>query len=344
MIQDIKGQYYSIENNANISIMTIHKSKGLEFDYVFLPQLGVGKNNITQSAFNYDEFQINEIKHLLVSPYTVSDKNNIFSKIIADIKNTREAFELQRLLYVGCTRAIKGLYLTAKKPSSNFKPGSLANMIPMNAAYVDSTHKAESIDNMNNPYPTLYPLNTDYITHHIIEGTETINAKCASDSLITSSVSNASTIGSLFHKILEVCNQQNKFTEPLFKRLFFSYSLPPSLYNSVLRTARLIWHNTLSYHPYMINSTQKEVTLYDQYGNKYIIDCIVENDNKLTIVDYKFPQSDKLQKDDASGMQVELYKKQLLSYVSLMRKTTNKPIKALLYYPISNEIVYINDE
>lgn len=90
---------------AKVQIMTLHKSKGDEFDYVFIPEL-------TQ-----DNLCLNQ------QDYKLKESSTFIQKVKKDKKSD---FELKkeiieenyRLIYVGITRAKKKLYLTT---SRNYK-------------------------------------------------------------------------------------------------------------------------------------------------------------------------------------------------------------------------------
>ena len=102
-----------LERPGAVHLMTIHKSKGLEFPVVFL--CGCGKHSQTDRGD--DVYFSNEAGIVFTAPlpeecYSISDiKNNFFwEKAKAEIKLKRTA-ELRRLLYVGMTRAEKELFI-----------------------------------------------------------------------------------------------------------------------------------------------------------------------------------------------------------------------------------------
>jgi len=116
--RDMGGQLTDIEipleHTSAVHLMTIHKSKGLEFPVVFL--CGCGKHSQTDrssSVFFSNEAGVVFSAPLPAACYPIPNiKNNFFwEKAKAEIKLKRTA-ELRRLLYVGMTRAEKELHIT----------------------------------------------------------------------------------------------------------------------------------------------------------------------------------------------------------------------------------------
>lgn len=104
------------ETDAGVQLMTMHKSKGLEFDTVFLPSLDRNTRGDDPSVLYWLE-RINRFgeKNFLLSPigsdeYATSDQ---LSSFIKEEQKIKRALEDTRLLYVACTRAKKRLHLSA---------------------------------------------------------------------------------------------------------------------------------------------------------------------------------------------------------------------------------------
>jgi ATP-dependent helicase/nuclease subunit A len=104
------------EKEDALSLMTIHKSKGLEFPVVFVCGCGDGRKK-TESSFVVK----NESGFLTITPGFPAEfsdfdpkkvKKNYFRENAKDEENAKERAELRRLLYVAMTRAEREIYLT----------------------------------------------------------------------------------------------------------------------------------------------------------------------------------------------------------------------------------------
>lgn len=101
--------------DPKLQVMTIHKSKGLEFDTVIIPGLDRSARKDDKQLLLWQE-RINHHgeKQLLLGSLAATGKEEdglyTFMRREAD---KQQAFEATRLLYVGCTRAIKRLHLLA---------------------------------------------------------------------------------------------------------------------------------------------------------------------------------------------------------------------------------------
>ena len=107
---------YKIPGNSiknAVQILTIHKSKGLEYDIVFMPDLNE-KDSITKSRLDgiqikKDDSRAAEWGTLLPERY-VSQQDNILSNFLTELDQS-SFYESLCVLYVGMTRASKALYM-----------------------------------------------------------------------------------------------------------------------------------------------------------------------------------------------------------------------------------------
>ena len=90
---------------AQLQILTIHKAKGLEFDHVLLPCLDRGVQPPSRPVLHWRRRH----QGLLMAARDSAD----LYEWLHEEDRTRARHELQRLLYVACTRAKRSLLLTA---------------------------------------------------------------------------------------------------------------------------------------------------------------------------------------------------------------------------------------
>ena len=99
-----------------IQLLTIHNSKGLEFDLVLIPGLERPTNRSRSELLNWLELDPpdGEAAHILLAPIgSRGDQIDGLNQWLSRVRRSREHAELRRLLYVACTRAREALHLFA---------------------------------------------------------------------------------------------------------------------------------------------------------------------------------------------------------------------------------------
>ena len=101
---------------TRLHLMTMHKAKGLEFDFVILP--GMGRRPRPEP--NRLVFWLPHGKSLLMAPLheTGTDASSLY-RFIKDLDKQKDQYEALRLLYVACTRARTQLHLFGHVPEKN---------------------------------------------------------------------------------------------------------------------------------------------------------------------------------------------------------------------------------
>ena len=120
MLAQKAGELYAPPDplaGAALQLMTIHKSKGLEFDTVILPGLQRLPRANESSLLLWDEIAtVGARAQLVVAPIRQRGSDGGEASVYDTLRRLeaeRSAHEAERLLYVGATRAIRQLHLIA---------------------------------------------------------------------------------------------------------------------------------------------------------------------------------------------------------------------------------------
>lgn len=103
-----------------VQIMTIHKSKGLEFPVVFVADTDARPTNITPVVSLHEDIGLT-IRMPPVEPG--ESRIDVFARRADEEEQAQEIAERKRLLYVAATRAETRLYATASLKKTEVKPG-----------------------------------------------------------------------------------------------------------------------------------------------------------------------------------------------------------------------------
>ena len=96
-----------------LQIMTMHKSKGLQFDHVLLYGLGRVTRGSQKSVLSWLSIPDGDDNDMIISPVgpRAEMENDPLHQYIESTESDKQKHELDRLLYVACTRARKSLHL-----------------------------------------------------------------------------------------------------------------------------------------------------------------------------------------------------------------------------------------
>jgi ATP-dependent helicase/nuclease subunit A len=98
----------TVTEDNPVQIMTMHKAKGLEFDYVILPGLGKASKREEKRLV----FWMSHRDDILIAPIEEKGgKNSQVYDFLARLDREKDQFESMRLLYVAATRTKKQLHL-----------------------------------------------------------------------------------------------------------------------------------------------------------------------------------------------------------------------------------------
>jgi ATP-dependent exoDNAse (exonuclease V) beta subunit len=125
-------------SDCGVQLMTIHKSKGLEFEVVLVPDLQAGGGRSNGELLSWLERGLSlpdgsgEITEFLVAPIQPKGADRGEAKAWVDrMRRDRETQETRRILYVAATRAREELHLFAR-PEYKDDSGALTLVDPTN--------------------------------------------------------------------------------------------------------------------------------------------------------------------------------------------------------------------
>ena len=328
---DLKFNINSEVENS-VRIMTIHKSKGLEFPICYFANFS--------SHFNISELSekiILDNKYGFVLPKVDNYyKDTILKVLLKEQVKKEEISERIRLLYVALTRAKEKMILVI--PSQ--EEGLIHDFVPT----YERIKYNSFLSIMKSIYDTLLPYveetnvigTKDYLkalkkeklekTEEVIEVEELKietslleEAHYSKESLhiITKEEQEKMDFGTKVHEVLELID----FNNPNYD----DFSINDSIKNKVKS-----FINSDFIKPYLNSNMYKEYEFLYQEDNKIshgIIDLLIETDKEMIIVDYKLKNIDD-----------EAYDKQLNGYRKVIEEKTNKKTSCYLYSIIDEKV------
>jgi ATP-dependent exoDNAse (exonuclease V) beta subunit len=117
-IRFVRSERVQDEGAGIVRIMTVHKSKGLEFDAVFLPQLHYAMNRLQERDFLKQESRSGELEKII--PFPDQSMRSLFAHLDAMHGNIvgEQVKEELSVLYVALSRAKHGLYFYLREAGS----------------------------------------------------------------------------------------------------------------------------------------------------------------------------------------------------------------------------------
>lgn len=323
----------------SVRIMSIHKSKGLEFPVVYLASLSSRfENKEIKNKFIYSS------QYGLITPYYDDGIGiSIYKELYKVKENYDELCEKIRLLYVAMTRAKERLILVGDLSKDTSKPFALLSNLP----YKSFISMFAAMNTSLTPYtseinPDQLQISNEYLFDKVkpeiaLKGDHqkiiynTINIENnliykekiskASEALIDKTTFNKLIMGSKLHEYLEYLDFRNPDLSFIDKKYH-------DIINSFLKNELL---NNISHAT--IYKEYEFIFLLNNQEYHGVIDLMLVYDDHIDIIDYKFKNID----DEAYLKQLKIYKKYL-------EENSDKPIYLYLYSLINRYFVKVSDE
>jgi ATP-dependent helicase/nuclease subunit A len=130
----------TVSEDCGVQLMTMHKSKGLEFEIVIVPELQASSGRTDPALLSWLERGLAEpdeagaLTEFLIAPLQVKGAERGSAKAWVDgVRRARETQEMRRLLYVAATRAREELHFFARPAYTENKQGERILVEPKNS-------------------------------------------------------------------------------------------------------------------------------------------------------------------------------------------------------------------
>jgi len=359
LIEKMQLQYVSSVSAGNVEVMTIHKSKGLEFDFVIIPQLHKLGKAEASDLFLYEQLQLaDQQSHLLLSPikHSWDQKSPALYQAIAMIQRKRAQYELQRLLYVACTRTKQKLWLSAmeqeKAPAKDsllalltmqditehvIKQAIQQDQIPIMPRY----RSVKAIDNFTH-------LDSNELGKLKIDKTGKENVPCLSEIFLD----DERLIGTILHHVFDYVIKHNltntsDLWQQYFQQLLRQYALGDSGAQRAQKLIGTALQNTWQKHAWIFtaNGMSEQVMQVGSFSSvtKRIADRVIVDEKGVSVIDYKFSMpAQGISIEEFIKEQILRYQDQVQNYRSLLAshyQLSIKDIKGFLYFPLLPKLV-----
>ncbi|TVZ56152.1 ATP-dependent exoDNAse (exonuclease V) beta subunit [Lutibacter sp. Hel_I_33_5] len=339
---DHKKEVLSIvapENSDAVQVMTIHKSKGLEFPVVIFPyDLNIYYQREPKIWLNDLSENFEGFKELLV-PFTkeIGYVNNVGAEIYQE---QRELLELDNfnLLYVALTRSVEQLYIITEKKISakgdentNYYSGIFINYLKginiwnneqLEYSFGDKKRISKKEEKASLTETQEAFISTPWQEHNIY-------MLASASKLWNTKQGEAIDFGNLIHEMMSKIN-----TESDVKNIVANYVNTGELPKEKSQDILYLIYSIIN-HSGLKEYFSENVTIYNEReivsidGQIIIPDRLVFNqNNEVTIIDYK------------TGNQSKSHHQQVLKYEQVLKSMHFKVMKKLLVY-INEEITLI---
>ncbi|TNC80780.1 MAG: hypothetical protein C9356_11700 [Oleiphilus sp.] len=316
--------------------MTIHKSKGLEFDYVFVIGAGDGGRHDDLPLVRMDAFHESGMWGMCIATKCPRGEHSRQYQLLGEIEKQRQRLELQRLLYVALTRARNGLYLLGHCVAGGLvcKPNSL-----LSASVGVLEDLFEAIEQAAPPVCSTG--GTGQLIAHFQAETADGGLQLARtndlsvDELNVLQPLDERLFGELAHKLLE------RFERSDFDRSFDWMGQVPALarWHGLGHQLDRVVPRCRAIVDWMLKSTlfdgtsdhDSECSITGKLGGKIVtkrLDYYAVRDNRCIVVDYKFPSQE--QSDDQL---LGAYQKTMQDYATLMVTKGFSEVQCVIVQP-----------
>jgi ATP-dependent exoDNAse (exonuclease V) beta subunit len=340
---DKNAEKFSIpspEGTNAVRIMTIHKSKGLEFPVVIFP---FAEEDYTRKPKDKlwlsNEEEAVELPKILIDNTSSVEGFGEAAKAVYDSKKQEELLDNINVLYVALTRAEEQLYVISQqlKPKKDGEyPSNMASFFIkylQNQSVFDETKLEYAFGNAAKLSSAKAHVDTSKIIESVSEILNPKNIKIAQREAIMWGTHQQEAIeyGNLIHEILSFVKTKDDVDFALINALENGL-ITNNQKEMVAKTIReIVNHSELKNYFDKDNLVLNEQTIIQKEGNLVKPDrMVISNKNEVYLLDYK------------TGLHQPKYKQQLENYQTAIEKMGYKVNKkALIYIGEKIEVLHL---
>ena len=363
----------TVTDENPVQIMTMHKAKGLEFDYVILPGLGRSSKREEKRLV----FWMSHGDDILLAPIEEKGgKNSQVYDFLARLNHEKDQFESMRLLYVAATRSKKQLHLFGhvkrnKETCTPEKNSLLDKLWPYvgNEWLRNLPEKKEDISNdiqsVDEKMHITHRLPAGFIIPDPLPDIDTGPVTEMAEELdlypeFIWAGNTARYLGNVLHACFKTLADQglNHWSpstlnglEPKLKTALLAEGLSPALIQTTAKNGMKALRNIIEDETgrWILEKHEDAHSEYPltgyikhRYTNKILDRTFVDSEGVRWIIDYKTGEHQGANLDHYFAEEKKRYKSQLDQYEELFKmKGETRPIKKALYYPLHKKLVHI---
>ncbi len=362
----------TVEDEHAVQIMTMHKAKGLEFDYVLLPGLGARKGAEKPRLIHWMAHGADLL--LAPSKETGGERSKVFD-FLKSLDKEKEEFETLRLLYVSATRARNQLHLFGHVPAGGDEPYPVkSSLLEKLWPYVGndwgkihadlkiktspSETAAQKLDQSIRRLPANFVLPEDAEDRDSDSPVKESMNEEAPDFQWAGNQARA--LGNVLHRVFCDMAEQGldswpmervQNLEPQIISALLSEGLSPYQAKATLKQAMTALNHILEDErgrwvltDHKDHRSEYPLTGWDgeEFFNRVIDRTFVDESDVRWIVDYKTGRHEGAKLEKFFKEESDRYREQLSVYENLLRmEGETRQIKKALYYPMHQRLVEI---
>ncbi len=319
------------EGTDAVRVMTIHKSKGLEFPVVILPYLNWAASREKPMWIEPNDLDFPNLPAALVHSSKLLQESTVAPQY--EIEKSKRILDQMNVLYVACTRAVNQLYILSERIVDKKTPDPLNVAEWLNNVYSQELASSNTIQLGTQELPQrVDKILPEFTTVGAGEGKwigKIRVKKYSEDSWGNTSTESSRSRGILLHHLLQEIKSQDQI-ETVLKSAVNSGLIPSSDYMATLELLNGVLTNP-ELAPYYTNEndvrTEHEILVPNEKSSRP--DRVILNEKEATIIDYK------------TGVESEDHINQIKHYRSLLQRMGYSPVVGKLVYLTPLKIVTV---